>query len=76
MLNVRNMIKGTKFEGAYEISKILKDNGFQCYVVGGIVRDLLLYKTIDDDSEWDLATDAKPKKYFKFSQKKGLRSYL
>jgi len=73
MLNVGNMIKGTKFEGAYEISKILKDNGFQCYVVGGIVRDFLLYKTIDDDSEWDLATDAKPEEIFQIFSKKRIK---
>lgn len=41
-----------------EICKILKQNGFQAYIVGGSIRDLLMGNKIPSD--WDLATDAKP----------------
>ncbi|HON88261.1 MAG TPA: CCA tRNA nucleotidyltransferase [Spirochaetia bacterium] len=39
------------------IAKIFKVHGFQCYAVGGAVRDSLLNKQPVD---WDLATDALP----------------
>ncbi len=39
------------------ILKTLHDAGFEAYVVGGSVRDLLLGKTPKD---WDLTTNAKP----------------
>ncbi len=53
-----------------EIIKIIEDikkSGFECYVVGGCVRDLLNKKTPKD---YDIATNAKPeevKKMFKNS---------
>jgi tRNA nucleotidyltransferase (CCA-adding enzyme) len=37
--------------------KRLQDGGYQAYLVGGSLRDLLLGKT---HSDWDLATDAPP----------------
>lgn len=40
-----------------KISKILTDAGFEAYLVGGSVRDLLLRKTPKD---WDLCTSATP----------------
>lgn len=40
------------------IFKLLRENGFQCYAVGGCVRDFLLKKTPKD---YDVATDAPPK---------------
>jgi len=39
------------------VSKALEDGGFQAYLVGGCVRDLLIGKTPKD---WDLTTDAHP----------------
>jgi len=42
---------------AMEICKILKDNGYQSYLVGGFVRDLILGKS---SSDIDIATDAPP----------------
>ncbi|MGC9610860.1 MAG: HD domain-containing protein [Minisyncoccia bacterium] len=39
------------------ISKKLKDNGYQAYLVGGCVRDLFLKRAPKD---WDIATDAAP----------------
>jgi len=40
-----------------EIVKILKKAGFEAYLVGGCVRDLLIGKRPKD---WDVATNAKP----------------
>ncbi|HKL85029.1 MAG TPA: HD domain-containing protein [Treponemataceae bacterium] len=40
-----------------ELSLVFKDNGFQVYLVGGAIRDILLNKKADD---WDIATDATP----------------
>ena len=46
-----NILKGK------ELIKILNNNGFQAYFVGGCVRDLLMEKTPDD---FDITTNAKP----------------
>ncbi len=40
-----------------QVAQTLTDNGFEAYLVGGCVRDLLLGKTPKD---WDITTDAKP----------------
>lgn len=40
-----------------EIIKIMKDSGFECYVVGGFIRDSLFKKPSKDI---DFATDAEP----------------
>lgn len=48
-----------------EVRKILnkfKQSGFQIYIVGGAVRDLLMGK---DVSDWDFTTDAKPEEILK-----------
>jgi tRNA nucleotidyltransferase (CCA-adding enzyme) len=42
---------------AIEACKILQDHGFEAYLVGGCVRDLLLDKMPKD---WDITTNAKP----------------
>lgn len=53
----------TKFDaslidrGALEVSKVLKDNGFKAYLVGGCVRDLMMGRVPKD---WDIASNAKP----------------
>lgn len=41
----------------FEIAKRLQQNGFQAYLVGGAVRDLMLQKTPKD---FDIVTDAHP----------------
>ncbi|MGN0447148.1 MAG: CCA tRNA nucleotidyltransferase [Acutalibacteraceae bacterium] len=46
-----NILKGK------ELIKILNNNGFEAYFVGGCVRDLLMKKTPDD---FDITTNAKP----------------
>jgi len=42
---------------AENIIKILNDNGFEAYVVGGCVRDSILGRVPED---WDITTSAKP----------------
>lgn len=43
--------------GAVEICKILQENGYRAFIVGGCVRDLILNLTPKD---WDICTNAKP----------------
>src|SRR3990167_6782496 len=40
-----------------DIHAVLKKNGFQAYLVGGCVRDLLLKR---EPKDWDITTNAKP----------------
>ncbi|MGC9968144.1 MAG: HD domain-containing protein [Minisyncoccia bacterium] len=40
-----------------EISKILAEAGFEAYLVGGCVRDMLLAR---EPKDWDVATNARP----------------
>ncbi len=49
--------KQREFEGALTISKTLHKNGFQCWFVGGCVRDALFKRTLHD---FDLVTNATP----------------
>ena len=44
-------------ENVRNIGKILEENGFECYVVGGAVRDFVFGNLPHD---WDLATNATP----------------
>ena len=44
-------------QAVLNICNTLRDNGYQAYVVGGAVRDILLGKVPGD---WDVATDAHP----------------
>lgn len=41
---------------------LFKKNGFQIYIVGGAIRDLLLKKEVNN---WDFATDARPEEIIK-----------
>jgi tRNA nucleotidyltransferase (CCA-adding enzyme) len=52
--------------GAGKICAILQSAGFQAYLVGGCVRDLLLGKTPKD---WDLCTNAIPQQISKLFDK-------
>jgi tRNA nucleotidyltransferase/poly(A) polymerase len=45
-----------------EIIQNFKKNGFEIYIVGGAVRDILMGKEVYD---WDLTTDATPEKIIK-----------
>ena len=40
-----------------KVLKALEENGFEAYVVGGAIRDLLMKKATYD---WDFTTNAKP----------------
>lgn len=44
------------------LGKKFKDAGFQLYVVGGAIRDLLMHREATD---WDFTTDAKPEEILK-----------
>lgn len=60
-------------ENAKKIIKILEDNGFEAYVVGGYVRDYLLGRKADD---YDITTNATPdviKNLFKKSIDTGIK---
>ncbi|HEQ71071.1 MAG TPA: HD domain-containing protein [Spirochaetia bacterium] len=46
-----------------QLSRTLQRHGFQCYLVGGAVRDMLLKKTAKD---FDVATNALPDQVMKF----------
>lgn len=48
------------------IFKVLNDNGFTGYIVGGCVRDIILGK---EPSDWDICTDAKPEAMMKIFNK-------
>jgi len=49
-------------EKVIEIIKILKDNKFEAYIVGGAVRDILMGKDVYD---WDFTTNATPEQMLK-----------
>ena len=53
---VKNM-KITISKGAFKILRTLKREGYEVYIVGGGVRDLLMNKSVYD---WDFTTNAKP----------------
>lgn len=45
-----------------KMNKIFQANGYEAYLVGGAVRDMILGKTASD---WDLTTNAKPEQVVK-----------
>jgi poly(A) polymerase/tRNA nucleotidyltransferase (CCA-adding enzyme) len=53
-------------QGALTIIKTLKKAGYECYLVGGGVRDALLNQPV---SEWDLTTNATPPTVIKLFKK-------
>lgn len=55
------------------LSKIFQSNGYQCFLVGGAVRDIFLKR---ETSDYDIATDAEPddvKKIFKIVIPTGIK---
>jgi tRNA nucleotidyltransferase (CCA-adding enzyme) len=61
MNKIGNMLKEKKLEFPEEVKVIiekLKKAGYEAYIVGGCVRDLLQGKTPED---WDITTSANPK---------------
>ncbi len=65
-----------------ELIKILDINGFESYIVGGCVRDLMI-KSLNigtkslqkDPDDWDLATNAYPEKIQEIFQKEGFKTF-
>jgi len=55
MLNSRWRSKLPK--GLWELASVFRKNGFECYLVGGAIRNLLLGRVLGD---LDIATDARP----------------
>ncbi|MEA3493954.1 MAG: CCA tRNA nucleotidyltransferase [Candidatus Margulisiibacteriota bacterium] len=53
-------------KNAVKIIKTLKKNGYQAYLVGGCIRDMLLGLPV---LEWDITTSAKPNKVKKLFKK-------
>lgn len=51
---------------AVSLCKILHINGYQAFIVGGCVRDLLLGK---EPKDWDITTDASPNKVMEIFDK-------
>ena len=54
--NVRNLISKIPKEVSY-VTYTLEKGGFEAYLVGGCVRDLLMDK---EPKDWDVTTNAKP----------------
>ena len=68
-INIKREKKDIKFEIPKEILKIdekLKMAGFESYLVGGCVRDLILNKKPKD---WDFTTNAKPEEILKIFER-------
>ena len=66
MAKSKKSIKIRPPRGALNIIKTLKNIGFECYLVGGCVRDAMIKKK---PTEWDLTTNATPKQVAKLFKK-------
>ncbi len=51
--------------------RTLQDAGYEAYLVGGCVRDLMLGRKAQD---WDITTNAKPEEIIRVFEEKGLRT--
>lgn len=58
-LSIKEKIPRKLYNILLETSKIFYDHGFECYYVGGFIRDILLGKNKNFD-DIDIATNAKP----------------
>lgn len=58
-------------ENVSKIAKILSDNGYKAYAVGGCIRDALMGK---NPADWDMTTDCPPEKMLEIFEKAGLRT--
>lgn len=56
-----------------KIIRLINDNGFEAYVVGGAVRDLISGKAPHD---YDLASSARPEEIIKIMEGAGLRTII
>jgi len=58
-------------ENVVKIAKILFENGYKAYAVGGCIRDALMGKI---PADWDMTTDCPPSKMLEIFEKAGLRT--
>ena len=58
-------------ENVSKIAKILSDNGYKAYAVGGCIRDALMEKK---PADWDMTTDCPPSKMLEIFENAGLRT--
>ena len=58
-------------ENVSKIAKILSDNGYKAYAVGGCIRDALMGKK---PADWDMTTDCPPSKMLEIFENAGLRT--
>lgn len=71
----KDIFKDRLPEGVITICQTLKQNGFEAYLVGGAIRDILYFKDFDRLSElmeFDFATDATPKEVMQIFNRKKL----
>lgn len=59
-------------KNAMHLLELLNGSGYEAYLVGGCVRDLLLYKKPND---WDIATSAKPEEVCKLLLKNNINIF-
>ncbi|MBR3686984.1 MAG: polynucleotide adenylyltransferase [Clostridia bacterium] len=58
-------------ENVVKIAKILDENGYKAYAVGGCIRDALMGKI---PADWDMTTDCPPSKMLEIFENSGLRT--
>jgi len=58
-------------ENVIKIAKILSENGYKAYAVGGCIRDALMGKI---PADWDMTTDCPPSKMLEIFENSGLRT--
>ncbi len=58
-------------ENVVKIAKILDENGYKAYAVGGCIRDALMGKI---PADWDMTTDCPPSKMLEIFENAGLRT--
>ncbi|TGK51579.1 poly-A polymerase [Leptospira kanakyensis] len=56
-IDIQSLVPDQNLKHLFQIDSALKDAGFECYLVGGSVRDLVMGQT---PKEFDLTTNAEP----------------
>ncbi len=63
--NLKNLISKIPKQVS-QVTKTLEDSGFEAYLVGGCVRDLIMDR---DPKDWDITTNAKPEQIIALFEK-------
>lgn len=58
-------------ENVIKIAKIMQNNGYRAYAVGGCVRDSLMGRS---PSDWDMTTNASPEKMIEIFDRENIRT--